>query len=199
MRKMNRVITLSLLATGVFIAGCSSSTAEQEAPIQNPPSGETATISPNVQVKFTQEADHPEEAIIQMINGATSSLDIAIYSINYEPIVEAVINAAGRGVNVRMITDLSHAEEKAKQKKALELIQAAGIPVKVNTHDGKMHLKMMIADGNKVETGSFNYLKSSVEENDDVAVFIEDDEVGKQFQLAFNNMWDNTERFTEYK
>lgn len=197
MRNMNRLLTL--LLTCVFIAGCSPSAADQEAPIKNLPSGESTPGSPNVQVKFTQEGDHPEEAIIQMINEATSTLDIAIYSINYEPIVEAVTNAAERGVKVRVITDVSHAEEKAKQKKALELVKNAGIPIKVNTHDGKMHLKMMIADGTKVETGSFNYLKTSIEENDDVAVFIEDESVGEQFQLAFNKMWDDPARFTEFK
>ncbi|WP_054957219.1 phospholipase D-like domain-containing protein [Paenibacillus dakarensis] len=199
MRIMSRLITWSLLVTCVSIAGCSSRPVEQETAKKNQAPGENVSSSPSVQVKFTQEGDHPEELIIQLINGTASTLDIAIYSINYEPIVEAVINAAERGVNVRMITDLSHAEEKAKQKKALELLQDAGVPIKVNSHDGKMHLKMIIADGNKVETGSFNYLKSSVEENDDVAVFIEDDEVGRKFQSAFNNLWDNTERFKEYK
>ncbi|WP_422657731.1 phospholipase D-like domain-containing protein [Paenibacillus sp. EC2-1] len=198
MSKINRLFIL--LFTCIWIAGCSPSTSEQESSKPNQPlSEEKMSGSSNIQVKFTQEGEHPEAAIIQLINEATSTLDIAIYSINYDPIVEAVVKAAERGVKVRMITDLSHAEEKAKQKKVLELVNNAGIPIKVNTHDGKMHLKMMIADGNKVETGSFNYLKSSIEENDDVAVFIEDESVGEQFQQAFNKMWDDSVRFSEYK
>lgn len=197
MKKMNRWI--ALLIACMFVAGCSSNAVKQDSSSSKTPSSEVASGLSNIQVKFTQEGDHPEEAIIDLIDGATSTLDIAIYSINFGPIVDAVLEAADRGVNVRIISDLNHAEEKAKQKKALDRMKSSGIPIKVNTHDGKMHLKMMVADSNKVEAGSFNYLKSSIAENDDVAVIIEDEAVGKQFEDAFNNMWNNTDRFGDYK
>ncbi|MBT2762373.1 phospholipase D-like domain-containing protein [Paenibacillus sp. ISL-20] len=53
-------------------------------------------------------------------------------------------------------------------------------------------------DGTKVEVGSFNYLQSSVEENDDVSVIIEDQATGASFESAFNNMWNDGEAFKDY-
>lgn len=196
-----------LYAISTIIAGCSStegSTAGfSNGKKGNEPNDHTsfekqATTQARVDTYFTREGDHPEEAIIRLVNETQTTLDIAIYSINYEPIVDAVIDAASRGVDVRLITDAAHAEEKGKQAKALDRILSAGVPIKVNAHDGKMHLKMIIADGKKVEAGSFNFLQSAVEENDDVAIIIEDEATGAHFESAFTSMWDDGKAFKDY-
>ncbi|WP_213643766.1 phospholipase D-like domain-containing protein [Paenibacillus lautus] len=203
-RRMTYLILL--FAISAVAAGCSLTEGDMDG-LSNGEKGnestenasfEKRTTQARVDTYFTREEDHPEEAMIRLIEEAQSTLDIAIYSINYEPIVDAVIDAAKRGVHVRLITDATHAEEKGKQAKALENIRSAGIPVKVNAHNGKMHLKMMIADGTKVEMGSFNYLQSAVEENDDVAVIIQDEATGASFESAFNNMWNDGEAFKDY-
>lgn len=49
-----------------------------------------------------------------------------------------------------------------------------------------------------MEVGSFNYLQSAVEENDDIAVIIQDEATGVSFELAFNNMWNDGEAFKDY-
>lgn len=193
---LNRVI-VTIVLCGV-ISGCSSTAADQETALKSTTPEDAAASPAKVQVNFAQEGDHPEEAIINMIKETKSTLDVAIYSINYEPIVDAIIDAAGRGVKVRIITDQEHVVEKDKQQNALELMKKAGIPIKVNAHGGKMHLKMMISDSGKVEAGSFNYLKSSVKENDDVALIIQDDSTAKTFENAFNNMWNDTKGFKDY-
>lgn len=162
---------------------------------QTTPAGDNA--STDIQAYFTQEGDRPEEAIIELIEEAKSTLDIAIYSLNYKPIVDAIEDAADRGVRVRMLTDREHAEEKSKQRDALQRLKKAGIPVKINRHEGKMHLKMLVADGVNVEAGSFNYLDSSVKENDDVALIIRDDQVGRRFEAAFDRMWNDKDRFED--
>ncbi|WP_168928824.1 phospholipase D-like domain-containing protein [Paenibacillus dokdonensis] len=153
----------------------------------------------SIQTYFVQNGDHPEQAIIGLINDAKSTLDVAIYSLNYDPIVDAIANAAGRGVRVRLITDQEHADGKEKQQDALKQIMKAGVPVKVSSHKGKMHLKMLIADGKSVEAGSFNYLKSSVKENDDVALIIHDATVVRTFEDTFNRMWDDKDRYQDYE
>ncbi|WP_339267018.1 phospholipase D-like domain-containing protein [Paenibacillus sp. FSL K6-1330] len=53
-------------------------------------------------------------------------------------------------------------------------------------------------DGTKVEVGSFNYFQSAVEENDDIAVIIQDEATGASFESAFNNMWNDGEAFKDY-
>lgn len=84
--------------------------------------------SADIQAYFTQEGDRPEEAIIELIHEAKNTLDIAIYSLNYKPIVDAIEDAADRGVRVRMLTDREHAEEKSKQRDALQRLKKAADP-----------------------------------------------------------------------
>lgn len=42
-----------------------------------------------------------------------------------------------------------------------------------------------------MEVDSFNYFQSAVEENDDIAVIIQDEATGASFESAFNNMWND--------
>ncbi|MBB3129018.1 phosphatidylserine/phosphatidylglycerophosphate/cardiolipin synthase-like enzyme [Paenibacillus rhizosphaerae] len=197
MRVINSSVSAILLCAAV--TGCSAASEEQ--PGQGDPANKGAVTegsSADVQALFTSEGEHPEEAIVQLIEEAKSSLDIAVYSISYEPVVTAIIDAADRGVQVRLITDRGHAEEKGKQKKALKRIREAGVPVKVNAHQGKMHLKMLIADHSRVEAGSMNYLESSARENDDVALIIKDAAVAAKFEQVFSHLWDDAYRFTDW-
>ncbi|WP_237391794.1 phospholipase D-like domain-containing protein [Paenibacillus dendrobii] len=206
MKQIFSIALLSMVVTGCTadkqeIKPANPSSNDQTSAVQEPSNSSTqhaSAAASDVQAKFTQEGDHPEQAVIQLMNDTKSTLDIAIYSLDYKPIIDAIVDAAGRGVSVRLITDQEHAAEKSKQKDAIQRMMTAGIPVKVNSHSGKMHLKMLVADGSSVEAGSFNYLKSSVEENDDVALIIHDAAVGRQFENAFNNMWNDKERFSDY-
>ncbi|OZB96646.1 phospholipase D-like domain-containing protein [Paenibacillus sp. XY044] len=198
MRVINSSVSVILLCAAV--TGCSAASEEQ--PKQGGSGnngGVTEGSTADVQALFTSEGEHPEEAIVQLIVEAKSSLDIAVYSISYEPIVTAIIDAAERGVQVRLITDQGHAEEKGKQKKALKMIREAGVPIKVNAHEGKMHLKMLIADQSRVEAGSMNYLESSAQENDDVVLIIKDAAVAAKFEKTFSHLWDDADRFTDWK
>lgn len=210
-RRMPYLLLMTMMVLSFVTGGCSSTSTiagEQDGPSTGKEGAGSASVeevvekqvmtSPGVATYFTREGDHPEEAIVQLIEEAQSTLDIAIYSINLEPIVDAMIEAANRGVNVRLITDAAHAKEKGKQAKAIQNLRSAGIPVKVNAHDGKMHLKMMIADGKTVEVGSFNYLQSAAEENDDVAVIIQDAAAAASFAAAFLNMWNDDQAFEDY-
>ncbi|MGG1641862.1 phospholipase D-like domain-containing protein [Paenibacillus sp. NRS-1782] len=178
--KITKIITSIALLTTVI--GC---TAEAAAPV----------YTANVQATFTE--DHPDQALIDVINSADSTLDIAIYSLTQPDIVKAIRDAEGRDVTVRIIADKSQATGDA-QAQALKLIKNAGIPVKVNAHSGLMHLKVTIADGKTVTTGSFNYSKAASTKNDEVLVTLVGGDVAAQFAEKFNAMWNDAERFKTY-
>ncbi|MET3545349.1 phosphatidylserine/phosphatidylglycerophosphate/cardiolipin synthase-like enzyme [Paenibacillus favisporus] len=197
MKVINSSVSAILLCAAV--SGCSAASDEQQGQGSSAHNGAvTEGSAADVQALFTSEGERPEKAIVQLIKEAKSSLDIAVYSISYEPVVTAIIDAADRGVRVRLITDRAHAEEKGKQKKALKRIREASVPVKVNAHEGKMHLKMLIADQSRVEAGSMNYLESSAQENDDVVLIIKDAAVAAKFEQAFSHLWDDADRFTDW-
>ncbi|REE80211.1 excalibur calcium-binding domain-containing protein [Paenibacillus taihuensis] len=143
---------------------------------------------------FTQANQQPDKLLISVINEATKTLDIAIYSLTKPDIVDAIKQAKKRGVAVRVITDRIQSGGKT-QKEALKLLGSAGIPLKINKHSGLMHLKMTIVDGKTATTGSFNYSKSASTENDEILMVLRSEEVAQSFASQFQEMWEDTGAF----
>lgn len=160
-----------------------------------PTSLETAQGSPKgIQYAFSQESQHPEKLLNQVIQNAQKTLDIAIFSITEKSIVQSILDAKARGVAVRIITDEDQSDGKG-QKAVLEKFKNAGIPIKMDHHSGYMHLKVTIADQKTVTTGSFNYSASAVRRNDEVLVVIPDDTMAKQWTKVFEDMWEDDKNF----
>ncbi|MGG0754305.1 phospholipase D family protein [Brevibacillus laterosporus] len=146
---------------------------------------------------FTKADQHPEKMLINVINSATSTLDIAIYSLTHPDIVKAIKDTRARGVSVRIITDEQQSGGKT-QKEALKFLSGAGIPIKINKHSGLQHLKVTLADGKIATTGSFNYSKAASTKNDEVLMVLYDPEVARAFEEQFNRMWQDTKGFRDY-
>jgi phosphatidylserine/phosphatidylglycerophosphate/cardiolipin synthase-like enzyme len=151
----------------------------------------------HVAYAFTQAGQHPEALLEEVIGSAKTSLDIAIYSITKKDILDAILSAKARGVNVRVITDRQEARGKY-QAADLRRLRDAGIPVKVNTHPGLMHLKVTIADQSVLTTGSYNYTVAASTTNDEVLVVIRDPAIAKEWDAQFERMWDDTSQFADW-
>jgi phosphatidylserine/phosphatidylglycerophosphate/cardiolipin synthase-like enzyme len=145
----------------------------------------------NTQVYFTKQDQHPELALQALYLSATSSLDIAIYSLTHPIIVKAIGDAYKRGVRVRVISDKLQAAGNT-QKHAINDLLLIGIPIKVNTHSGLMHIKSSIVDNKIATTGSFNYSKGASEDNDEMLVVIDGVWFAQLCQQEFNRMWNST-------
>ena len=50
-------------------------------------------------------ADNLEQVIVEFINGAQKSLDIAVQELDNEAIAQAILDARFRGVSVRMVVE----------------------------------------------------------------------------------------------
>ena len=59
-------------------------------------------------------ADDLEQVIIEFIRGATGSLDIAIQELDSLPIAQAILDAAWRGVSVRMVLEQDYLQDKKR-------------------------------------------------------------------------------------
>lgn len=187
-------ITVLLLISSFFLFGCgtnsiSAFSAPQIADAQ------TSSDSP-VEYYFTRAHQHPEQALESQIGSAKSTLDIAIYSLTKKDIVEAIIAAKKRGVNVQVITDKIEAKSKAEAAQ-LKRLEGAGITIKENTHSGLMHMKVSIIDKSVVTTGSYNYTQSASTINDEVLIVIHDPNIAAKWDDEFQQMWDDTKNYTE--
>jgi phosphatidylserine/phosphatidylglycerophosphate/cardiolipin synthase-like enzyme len=208
--EMNMRKMIACLLAGVFICltGCSYNGADEAT--SSASSGDntihsqvalSTTSSKNgsgtVEYYFPRGGQPPEPVLVNIINSSKSSLDIAIYSFTDIDIADAVVNAKKRGVAVRVISD-EECSSDSSQKKVLKLLEKAGIPVKINTHSGLMHLKMTVADQDVATTGSFNYTKSAENQNDEVFVVIRDVNTAKNFDSQFVRMWNDNKDFADY-
>jgi phosphatidylserine/phosphatidylglycerophosphate/cardiolipin synthase-like enzyme len=191
---MKKIFNLasSLVIVGALLAGCSqvdakgsyvSGSKQQTAPVGT---------SNGIQYAFTRAHQHPDKLLESVMDSSTKTLEIACYSLTEKGIVNSIINAKKRGVDVRLITDKQSTHNKS-QTAAIQKIEAAGIPVKENSHKGLMHLKITIADGKILTTGSFNYTGAASQYNDEVLMVVHDAKMAQQWDKEFNVMWnDNT-------
>jgi phosphatidylserine/phosphatidylglycerophosphate/cardiolipin synthase-like enzyme len=153
--------------------------------------------SGNFDCYFPRDGQEPQPALIDVISSAEKTVDMAIYSFTDTKIADALVSAEKKGVQVRVITD-GEASQNKYQKKVLNKLKKAGIPVKVDSHSGLMHLKVTVADKKTATTGSFNYTKSAEEKNDEVFVVIKDSGIAENFSSEFEKMWDDADNFKKY-
>lgn len=177
--RLGKMFVLPIMA--VALAACSFSAAG---------TGRVETA----ELEWSFEGKKQAELLIEVIRSAESTLDIAIYSLTNPDIVGAIRDAAKRGVAVRIITDRQQAGGKA-QTEALKLLGSAGIPIKINSHSGLMHLKMTVADGKICTTGSFNYSKSAVNENDEMLMVVRNVDAARSFSEQFESMWRDEDKY----
>ncbi len=134
------------------------------------------------------QANGLKERLIKYINSASESLDIAIYSISDEDLVEALINSANRGVGVRILTedDYFNRFENIYQK----LKRQANIQVLTDPKENSMHNKYMIIDKKAVWTGSLNWTKNGIYYNANSSVLIKNIAIADAYLKDFEQMYE---------
>lgn len=148
----------------------------------------TACVGTEVRWAFTHMVPGPDRLLQETIAGTRERLDLAVYALTHAELARAVLQAHGRGVAVRLLTDREQARNPA-QAAVLQKFRAAGIPVRVNTHPGLMHLKVAIADGRMVAFGSFNVTEAAARVNDEVLAVVESPALARAWTEVFERLW----------
>lgn len=154
-----------------------------------------AVTDSSVSVYFPRAGQDAEGKLIQEIGSAEKTLDVAIYSFTDKKVAKAIADDQERGVAVRMISD-KECSGTSSQKACLKIVKEAGIPVKINSHSGIMHLKVSIIDGLSVTTGSYNYTVSAQEKNDENLVVIANETVAGEYEEEFDRMWNDAKNYS---
>lgn len=116
----------------------------------------------------------PTATVVRAVDGAHKTIRIQIYAFTARPILDALLRARRRGVDVRVIVDRSQFDRDRYDTSAVSGLAAAGIPILVDTVPGLMHDKVMIVDGREVLTGSFNYTWSAEHRNAENLLLLRD-------------------------
>lgn len=146
-----------------------------------------ATPAFAVDVYFAPSKDVPE-TIERTLDSADKSIDLAIYSFTDKRAQSKLIDAAERGVRVRVIL-----HEARKHSKLADAIENAGGDVKYVTK--VMHHKFALVDDGLI-TGSANWSRSAYSRYDeDLLEFdpsdTEDRNVIASFAGEFDHIWRN--------
>ncbi|RMG91973.1 MAG: hypothetical protein D6706_17575, partial [Chloroflexi bacterium] len=96
-----------------------------------------------------------ESRLVQTINNAQTSIDIALYGINRQSIIDALIAAHNRGISVRIVGDNDAAAN--DYAATYQTLTAAGIPLVTDNSPDIHHNKFMVVDGRILWTGSTNF------------------------------------------
>jgi phosphatidylserine/phosphatidylglycerophosphate/cardiolipin synthase-like enzyme len=142
--------------------------------------------------------DAPLDRIVTLYQQAKRYIYVSVYGLTYPRAVEALVAAKKRGLDVRMLTDQERTQE-LKQHSALQTLRLAGIPIRVNQHDGLMHLKQVVIDDEINTSGSMNHTTSGNRYNDERMDIITDKAISKKAREQFLSMWNDHARFAEWK
>ena len=128
-----------------------------------------------------------DTALVADIDGLHLALDIAAYEFNDPLITKAVLDAHGRGVRVRVVTD-DH-DGLGDAQTTLHQLVDAGIPVVTDGRSALMHDKFMILDGTIVWTGTWNYTVNDTFRNNNNALRLRSQKAVQDYQAEFDEMF----------
>jgi phosphatidylserine/phosphatidylglycerophosphate/cardiolipin synthase-like enzyme len=129
------------------------------------------------------------DSIINLINRATSTLDVAIYNFNNAQIINAINAASDRGVYVRVV---GNGDILSGNWAALDVDEQYQTPP---TREGIMHNKFIVVDAeaanaNKPEvlTGSLNFTDENINDYANNILIIQDQTMARAFTMEFEEM-----------
>jgi phosphatidylserine/phosphatidylglycerophosphate/cardiolipin synthase-like enzyme len=145
--------------------------------------------APEVQVGFSPEGS-ARALVLKVIGSATHSIQMLAYSFQAPDIMQALVDAKKRGVEVRVVVDRKRNQGKAS-KAAMQLVTRNGVELRTTDHFHLHHDKTIIVDGNTVETGSFNFAPSAETANSENVVVIRDmPDIVRQYIAHWQSRWD---------
>jgi phosphatidylserine/phosphatidylglycerophosphate/cardiolipin synthase-like enzyme len=153
-----------------------------------------ATRSGQVEVYFNEAGTRPDnlwtqpyglKAMLRQIHNAQATLDFAVMGFTHPDLVDAIIMAYDRGVQVRMVGDAKHWNNLGYQR-----LLERSIPMSVGNSPHIMHNKFVVVDGRFVFLGTANWSRSDMLNNSNNMLFIDHPGVAADFTAEFQQMFD---------
>ena len=135
-------------------------------------------------------AEDLEALDVAEIDQAGETLDIAAYVLTDVPVIEALTNAAARGVKVRLYRWREEHAASGPIAAALAAMRAAGVAERFKTPDAPpMHLKTYCVDHRLLRFGAANFSRSGLKDQDNDLDIARGPGVCARFEADFESMW----------
>ncbi len=151
----------------------------------------SADISPDqiFSVYFTAPANDefrggPDQFLVEALDQARSGIDAALYDLNLWSVRNALLRAHERGVLVRLVMEADSRDRREVQ----ELIEA-GIPIVFDQTDSLMHNKFFIIDAAEVWTGSMNLTVNGAYRHLNNLIRVRSSRLAENYSMEFEEMF----------
>ncbi|MBA2663382.1 MAG: hypothetical protein H0U74_13930 [Bradymonadaceae bacterium] len=134
--------------------------------------------------------------VIEMIDAATISVDVAQFTFSVREIEDAMYRAKARGIKVRLAIDSGQNRDGSLARRmatnGVDVRFVKGADIGGNNRFGLLHSKFMIVDGRALLSGSNNWSSTGItinEENTIVVRSVTNDPLIKAFGCHFDAIW----------
>lgn len=139
--------------------------------------------------------------VLDLLAHATTSIHAALYRMSVYPqfadsatsaLVDGLIQAAGRGLEVRVLLDdcSFYADSAEANLESAIFLYQSGLDVRLDDPDITTHAKLLVVDGETVVLGSTNWNYYSVERNVEANVaLVRMPDVASVFESYFASLW----------
>jgi len=138
---------------------------------------------------FTED-ERISPALVAAIDRSKATLDVALYNLQLNDAIQAMLRARTRGVKVRVIFDYDHVYPKAGPE--IQAVMDSGLETRVmkgRGGSGSMHCKYAVFDGTFLQTGSANWSLSAENASFENMMFVADGNIVRGYSADFEWMW----------
>lgn len=146
----------------------------------------TLSDGTRLETYFSPQDEPMERAVRPLLQNAREQIDIAVFFLTHKGVAADLIAAHRRGVKVRVILDATAAKNGYSKH---EILRSAGIPLKIETWGGKMHMKSAVIDHEHVIVGSMNWTSAGTRSNDENTIILHSKRLGRIYDEAFDKLW----------
>jgi phosphatidylserine/phosphatidylglycerophosphate/cardiolipin synthase-like enzyme len=140
----------------------------------------------DMKIYFSPQDKSLTNSIIPIIKNAKKYIYLPTFVLTENRIVEELVNAKKRGVEVLVIIDALNASNKHSKH---QILRNNGILVKTENYAGKMHSKSIIVDDEYTIIGSMNFSYSGENKNDENLILIKNENIAKFYRQFFTYQW----------
>lgn len=155
------------------------------------PDGDADVDPPRgVEAFFTNPPDDESaaERLVELIDGAETSIDLAAFVLDHDEFLDAVERAAERGVVIRVVGDTEVADD--EYRAGFDQLRSAGAEITLQDNSRfNSHNKFVIVDGEQVWMGATNFTFNGFHRNNNASLLIHSSEVAADFGREFEQMF----------
>jgi phosphatidylserine/phosphatidylglycerophosphate/cardiolipin synthase-like enzyme len=145
-----------------------------------------AAPEPHPEEAFFSPGEHCMRKIVALFDTAARQVDVCVFTITDDRISNALLDAHGRGVALRIVTDNDKAFDPGSD---VERLRRAGVPLRIDQSEFHMHHKFALFDGHTLLNGSFNWTRSASQCNEENFLVTRSPRLVKAFAAQFEQLW----------